>query len=280
MSAQDLKPSVYDRASSWLIASLILVGVLNAALLAMWYSATFEAKHSQVPPIDIPKIRAVNFDFSSGPRMMAQPELGELTDIKADPTLNRDSLKFIEEVVRGISPSIPDMGSIEIGDGTDPKTNPNRQPGPPDGGSGLLPPWERWELRFDSARQQRYAAQLDHFGIELGVVGGSPLVDYLRDLSQPDVAMRKGKSSDEKRIYMTWKAGNLAMFDLALVDAAGIPTEQRIILHLLPASLVQQLEDLEASHATQPEEAWLKTVFGLRPRGDGYEWFVVSQTYR
>jgi len=51
-----------------------------------------------------------------------------------------------------------------------------------------VPPWERWELRFESVNLTVYAQQIDHFKIELGAVGGEPFntVNYARNLSKSE----------------------------------------------------------------------------------------------
>jgi hypothetical protein len=78
---------------------------------------------------------------------------------------------------------------------------------------------------------------------------------------------------------MSWTNGNLARFDRQLLTAAGIPIADRILVHFLPDELTQTLKRLEAD-TDRPAEEWQSTMFALRQTRDGYEWYVVSRTFR
>jgi hypothetical protein len=41
-------------------------------------------------------------------------------------------------------------------------------------GDDIVPPWQRWEVRFVTSGLQLYARQLDSLKVELGAVGGGP----------------------------------------------------------------------------------------------------------
>ncbi|MFO0882995.1 MAG: hypothetical protein U0894_02215 [Pirellulales bacterium] len=59
-------------------------------------------------------------------------------------------------------------------------------PGGP-GTSDGIPAWERWEARFTATNLNAYAAQLDFFGVELGVAGVGESCGAVRD---PDVVLK------------------------------------------------------------------------------------------
>jgi len=148
-------------------------------------------------------------------------------------------------------------------------------PGPrKDGIPGVIPAWERWEIRFFTTGIQTYARQLDFFKIELGAVGGgSPEIDYAHNLAKSKPDRRSGKAEDEKRLYMTSPPGNAtAEFDHQLIARAGITTQRRMVLQFYPEEIENLLARLETQAAlkaghTDPKE-FLKTVFGVRSTRD------------
>ncbi|MEZ6137305.1 MAG: hypothetical protein R3C53_20650 [Pirellulaceae bacterium] len=147
-----------------------------------------------------------------------------------------------------------------------------------------LPAHERWEITFEAKDKLDYARQLDHFGIELGCIGGGiPTIDYVAKLSGP-LQSRSGPSSAESRLYFAWKSPNvLSGYDRELLQAAAIPTAKRLSLRFIPRKLEDELLRLELSCAAAAgrELAEVKrTVFRSQATARAYEFAVVQQTYR
>src|SRR5690606_17773147 len=108
--------------------------------------------------------------------------------------------------------------------------------------------------------------QLDHFKIELAALGGGKTtVDYASKLSSPNPVRRSGKSEDEKRLYMTWRTGELIEADRQLLARAGVDTVGRVILQFYPPEAEAILADLEQKQAGDRDLREIKrTVFGVR----------------
>ncbi len=71
-----------------------------------------------------------------------------------------------------------DIGGRKAGRGD------SRRAGPPGEGADVIPPYERWELKFSARDLNGYAKILDHFKIELAAVGGGePQVEYVAGFS-------------------------------------------------------------------------------------------------
>jgi hypothetical protein len=157
----------------------------------------------------------------------------------------------------------------------------SRPPGPEGEGDDVVPPWERWEIRYSTASIEEYARQLDFFHIELGAAGGSKLIDYAYNLSNNPPARRQGSGKDEKRVYLTWRSGTLRQFDEQLLARAGIPTSGRIVMQFIPEEVYNELHRLEFENARgRPPTEWLRTIFGVRSVGRGFELYVIDQTFR
>ena len=181
----------------------------------------------------------------------------------------------------------PVGGGTGIGWGKGKGIGDSRGPGPlGEGRNDIVPPWERWEIRFTTSGLEAYARQIDFFKIELAAAGGAPEVDYAFNVAKPRPDRRSGKPDDEKRIYMTWEksGGPLAAFDRQLLERTGIRTQRRMVLQFYPKETERLLGTLEATQAAaagrrDPREFY-KTIFGVRAAQRGYEFFVIDQRFR
>ncbi|MCU0983058.1 MAG: hypothetical protein MUF25_28185, partial [Pirellulaceae bacterium] len=58
-------------------------------------------------------------------------------------------------------------------------------------------------------------------------------------------------------------------------------TQRRMVLQFYPKETEMKLLRLEAENAKgRDARAFLKTIFGVRPAGSGYEFFVIDQFFR
>ncbi len=143
-------------------------------------------------------------------------------------------------------------------------------------------PWaslrRNWELHFTKGlSRDKYARQLDFFGIELAVVLPGNKLTCVRNLSKAKPEIHTGAASAERRCYLTWSEGDLGRADADLLARAGISTEERVVLKLLPPAVEAKLAELETNHAGREIDNVRKTRFGIRAAGDGYEFFVLEQ---
>jgi hypothetical protein len=135
-----------------------------------------------------------------------------------------------------------------------------------------------WELHFlRGSTLENYARQLDHFGIELGVLLPGNKLAYAAGFSQPKPQSRSGRADAEKRCYLTWRESESQQADRELLARAGMPSEGLVILKFLPPALETQLAGLEKQHAAGRSGAIVKTSFAVRAEGDGYALHVIEQ---
>jgi hypothetical protein len=135
-----------------------------------------------------------------------------------------------------------------------------------------------WELRFaKGSTKEKYARQLDFFGIELAVVMPDNKLFYVRDFSKPKPQTSSGAADAEKRWYLTWREGDLIRADVDLLAAAGANTSGRVVLKILPPKVEDKLAELEKASAGDEIGDVAKTRFGIREAGDGYEFYVIEQ---
>ena len=142
-----------------------------------------------------------------------------------------------------------------------------------------IPPHIRWQIHFDAGGTlDSYAKQLDFFQIELGVLDSKQVI-YASKFSTPKPTTRTGPGGkSEKRLYFSWRQGKLREADHDLMRRAGIPTEGKTVLQFYSDDLEQLLLRLERDYRGVDASKIRRTVYGIRPQGKGYEFFVIDQT--
>ncbi len=145
------------------------------------------------------------------------------------------------------------------------------------------PTHQRWQIVFQAADLKDYARQLDHFGIELGCVGGGIAeVEYASNLSTQPVR-RSGAGDIEKRLHFSWRGNEqvFAAYDRQLLQTAGISTSHRLTLRFIPNELTKQLGQLELEYAKRhgrgDVSAITQTVFRSLRTESGYAFEVAGQ---
>lgn len=137
--------------------------------------------------------------------------------------------------------------------------------------------YERWEMRLlPDTTLETYARGLDFFHIELGIIGGSNEIVYVSKFSQPKPEQRSGPPRKDRRLYMTWQGS--AMADQIMADRAGISLTDKVIAQFYPPELEEQLSELEKAYAVEHgHKTVVKTIFAMKPQGEGFVFVVVDQ---
>lgn len=276
--------SRYDRVSSLLISLLILIGLLVFILFIAWLTSKIFVTQAAVP------VELSDYSGDDGPVGGGQtpepPNPEEIREMEVEEPVITETLTTITSVVQKQIPMLDDpmIAHKKIsGEGFGHGEGRGRGDGKGDGSGGSS---RGWEVRFDKgATLDVYARQLDWFKIELGVLLSDGKLAYAKNFSKPrpDVRYVSNPSEKEKRTYLVWRKGGLQQADHELLAKAGINAGKRIILKFLPPKLEQRLVILEraraASKGRDPKEI-RRTRFGVRSAGNGYAFFVLSQSYK
>jgi hypothetical protein len=271
--------SAYDRASSMLIALLVLVGAFVLGLVIIYLSLRVVDRSVTVPvtlaEASRPGNAAMGFardieppGIEEAPELF-EPQLPSTLSVIANAAASREALLADD--------ALP--GSLEASRGEG--QGDSRQAGP--GGEGAVERvarWERWQIRYLSPESvDIYAKQLDFFGIEVAALGADNQVHYAYNLSGPNPGVRVGSPAQENRIRFAWRSGALEAADRQLLQQAGIRTEIRAILQFIPAELEARLLALEKSYKNRDVNDIRRTVFRVERVGDGFEFRVDEQEY-
>jgi len=277
-----LRTGRYDSVASLLIALLILVGVCVFSLFVIWLTGRFIFVQRTVP-VELVEYAGRGDHAAGFARDMEPPGPEELEEEMYEPQLEA-TLEAVTEVVTTQTAALDAIATAAEATAKGGGLGDSRGPGPEgEGRSDIIPPWERWEIRYTTSGLDPYSQQLDFFKIELAAAGGGPLVDYAFHLAKAKPDRRTGKPEDEKRMYMTWQraGGPLAVFDRQLLAKAGVSTQRRLVLQFYPKETEMLLLRLEAEHARgRDAREFLKTIFGVSAARGGYEFFVVDQFFR
>ncbi|HHK41113.1 MAG TPA: hypothetical protein ENJ50_01740 [Planctomycetaceae bacterium] len=288
-----LKVRTYDKVTSWLISLLILLGAADGLMFLLWISPllTWEATVADTM-IEIEYLG--RGDHAEGYARDKEPPGAEELEEFMEPEVEM-LLEAVTDVVSSTAAAYDSLSNNATAKAVGTGQGDNRPPGPLGDGVPVIPPWERWELKYVTTTVDAYAEQLDQFKIELGAIGGGyPQVDYAGNFTK-GIKKYKGKGSAEKRIYFTSAEGNLERYERQLLARAGIPTSGRIVVQFIPKELEQRLLNLELRYATKKDDVSkmtkeeyipvflkiAKTIFSVRrARGGKYEFYVTGQRYR
>jgi hypothetical protein len=292
-----LRVSPYDRVSSWLVSSLVVVGVAVAALVFIYFTRQLLSGDFSVPVTPV-SAGGGGTGGSGGPvgtgQELEPPGVDEAPDL-TEPQF-QDTLGAVATAVATKSALIADE---EIDADMEPVAGKgagdSRRPGGGGGegggygggiGSGFGrgrggPSEPQREIRFEPRNLNEYAQWLDYFKIEIAVLGRDNKVHYAYNLSREKPDVRVGDPSQEQRLYMNSAVSQFAALDRQLAVKAGVADEGEIILQFYPNETAAILYGLEQKSAggRKPEQI-RRTVFRVTHSGDRFEFSVAEQSYR
>ncbi|MFO0944765.1 MAG: hypothetical protein U1D30_02280 [Planctomycetota bacterium] len=146
-------------------------------------------------------------------------------------------------------------------------------------GSSTLPRALRWSINYTNTQTlASYARLLDYFKIELGVARGAERIVYVSNFSRGSPIIQRGGATEE-RLYFLWKDAGRRKADMDLLAKAKVPTDNATIVQFFPAGLEDQLAKLERDFKGKEPKEIRQTRFGVRRKGDGFEFYVIDQSY-
>jgi hypothetical protein len=278
---RELKVSSYDNATSMLVALLILVGFFVTIMFIIWLTTRVWFV-DQPRPVLIEEDPGGRGDIAEGVADELEEPGAEEVDELVDPQL-KETMEAVTDVASTISATLEAMqgNSNLTGHGSGPGSS--RASGPGGDGTGNTSRADRWKIRYPPLSEAAYTAMLDSFGIEIGCVGGGrKQIDIISNLAGGNPQARQ-VAEDDRLYFRQLEGSENRSVDAGLLQAAGIPTAGRLIVHLYPA-------DVENDIAYEEKDAWeaagknlqdiTETVIGLKTAGANYEFFVISQSYR
>lgn len=280
-----MKTNKVEQVSSFLISLVVMVG-MAVGMLALLYLLQMNWQRPQEMILEVEQIAGRGDNAAGFERDFDPPGADEVEQLQ-EPALEQ-TLQMVTDAISAIAASMDTIASAASvsGDGTG--QGDSRPPGPEGEGVDGIHRAERWELKFSARDRKSYSSQLDAFGIELAAIGGGiKTIDYATNLSKSP-SPRSGTRDQEKRLVFTFTANNaLAQYDRLLLQAAGVPLKERIVVKFIPKATEDQLAMAEKVYYLEKRSKDFrvadiaKTIFECRPGKNGkFEWVVLDQRYR
>ncbi len=282
----NLRTSKFDTVSSWLMALALFIGIFVLMLFLIWLTRNLKFSAKPFPPIV--ENAAGRGENAEGFERDFEPPGAEEVEELTEPTLE-DTLEAVTDAVSSVAASLDTMNTNAPASTAGTGMGDSRPPGPEGEGEDIIPRFERWRLNFVAKDIGSYAKQLDHFGIELGAVGGGIQgVDIASNLSG-GIRQQRYSTDHEKtqRLYFSWvdPSVNFARWDQQLLQKAGVPLgNNRMRIQFIPQDLENKLANYELEYARQKGHSSVteiaRTVFESKVEGSGYDFVVIEQRYR
>ena len=247
-----------------------MMGFFAILLFLLWLTPRLVFKSKPPKTTVIQELKGRSDHAKGSARDLEEPGVEELPDVQ-EPQL-ADTLQAMTDAISTQKASFEAFEGNADAVGKGKGQGDSRQSGP--GGEGnldVVPPWERWEIRFTAASADDYAKQLDDFSVELGAIPRNrPNIDYVRNVSKSPILYFIHPPNDP-----------LLQFSIELLGKVNVSTEGKFVAQFYSDEAFNQLLALEKSNLGGRSLADVrKTVFGVRTAGGSNEFFLIRQDFR
>lgn len=274
----ELTVNSYDRASSLLIALLVMVGVTVVALAIIFFARRVidipvPVPFKPVTPAEKPSELAMGLALD--PEPPGVEEAPELNEPQLMDTLNA--------LTNAVSEKVAVMSDVTIDANDAPGAGDSRGDRRAVGDGPAGGPQPEWKIEYQFAGIDDYARWYDFYKIELvSMKDGREEFIYASNLSAAKPTVRRGHYTKEKRQMVYCSAGDLYAFDQQLARKAGILGGAETLLQALPDELRGILGGYEVAEAKKkgktPEQVE-QTVFVFETNGTKFSVSVRDQLY-
>jgi hypothetical protein len=278
-----LRVSRYDQVAGMLLATLLVMGTVTVLMTIILFANRLFRPQVAPPVTVLEDVGGGGSGTALGSeQQFEEPSAAEVPQSGIQLPVDQE-LQSVAGVVAAKAPDFDAIyGSPTLGAGEGTGTGDGRGKGP--GGPGTsdgIPAYERWEIRMSAANLDEYAKQLDFFKVELAVAGGgSPVVEYISNLSSAKPAVRVGDPKDEHRLRFLHRSGELKAGDRQLAAKAGVKTDGRVVFQFYSEAMYKSLLALEATRKGDRRiKDVRRTVFGVKANQGRYEFYVIDQQY-
>lgn len=238
--------SRYDRAWSWLLSLLLLIGTAAFILFMIWLSNQIHETEiaREIDMTEVGDGEGGGDGRPSGGTQLESPSdttevpVSEMTPPEVQDTIAAVTETVVEQAVQLDDPALQTpkaKGDYGSGGGSGGGHGPGKGMGHGPGKPGRP---QRWEIRWDKGQTlESYARQLDFFKIELGyVVKGRNDVVYLSNFQSKKPTVKTAVRGAEKRYHFNWQGGDLKEADLEFFRRAGVKIgeDDSVIMMFIP----------------------------------------------
>ena len=262
--------SARDRYSSFLIAGIVIAGLLSGILILVFVLNIDPIRNpwqqiQVLKPLEMYQMTlAVNEEDFEEPDF-SQASYGSDVEGYTDAVSNAISKTpalagLVSE--SGVGPDTSGFDPRSKRDRPSPNTRPNDRQ-------------SRWALSFSLESRKEYLEQIDSLGIELGLLDKkSTRIDYAKNVAEKTV-IRDDVRKNEKRFYFSTQAPRVAKWNRSVFEKSGLKTDDKLCLRFFPAEVIKRMAELESEYCKKekldPDKDLRQTLFGLKKTTEGWE---------
>lgn len=220
------KTSAYDRLSAWLTALILLVGFLVATLFLIWLTSVIKFDTNVATPFKASDVgddgndKPEGFEddeLDPGVEDFAEVETPQLAEALEAVSSAVSTIRANSEMVSGDAAVMGKGGGYGSRDG-----------GPSGSGDGV-PEYKRWKIVYEVDNKDTYKLQLDHFGIQIGVV--ESVGERVYRIGNVSRGAQVVQSTREKEGGLRFSHSKMRMkrWDEEISRKAGVPTEGNLM---------------------------------------------------
>lgn len=277
-----MRLSAYERTSAWIWSLTMIFGVVSFFSVIMWlqlkdYKAV--SAREEILAVAVLPMDELGTGEPGDPRPLGIGDDAEDPGIEEFYEVDTPQLADAVEAVTDAPSRL--RGMLAEVDGNADQMGKGRGLGSIDGGGGGggRGAADRWSIEYESESFAKYLEQITSFGIEVGFVSKiTPQVEIVYNLtSVPQV--RLTTKDEERRVYFVHANSKLRGWDLRVAQNAGVKPGGKIMVQFYPTATRQRLAELEAAEASRRQiqtSQIERTVFKVRERGGGFEFYVAD----
>ncbi|MDB4778204.1 hypothetical protein OAG68_01980 [bacterium] len=253
-----LKTTNYDRVNSFLHSALVVCALVVCGLFAMWMVGDYQPAPPDGGGMTVP---------------YPLPPDQQIEDFAEDFVEDDIERRSFEDLLKNVSATTSELSEVIAGgmDGLD-GVNTTRRRGKP------IPPLEgsvqNWEIYYEVDSIEKYAKQLDFFGIELGAVSlADNRIIRVGQLSGDRTRLDSSRSQEQETAYFAHKQRKLKVWDRALLRGQKLNFDFEVV-HLFPEQITAQMGKAELNYLSSQTRKLSEvklTRFELVPDGDGWK---------
>ncbi|MEL7496169.1 MAG: hypothetical protein AAFN77_01065 [Planctomycetota bacterium] len=276
-----LEPSQFDHVFAWMLAANLLCSFLLITFATIWY-CTFDA------PLNRKVIVGITVSpIDSDDEPVEDDWVGDLDF----PGFTEVSFETLESSLPRIDEAIAELSRRAAQDGQTGDANGGILGGGP--GKRLPksvdPPnaTDRWMIHYHLDDLGGYAQQLEHFGIQIGVVlEEEQTIWRVSNLTGGKPTLKKSTRQREnqlKSVYFLHPSGRVKRWSQAIAESAGVSMENAFTVEFYPLQTVSELAQLESAEVLRQGRSVdevAKTEFKLKQVDGGFRFVVHNVEYR
>lgn len=273
----DTKVSSYDTFSSFLIASLVIVGFFATILSLIWLTTTF--KYDM--PREIILVEPLGDDGDDKPEGFEDdaldPGVDDFPEVET-PQLAQ-ALEAVTDAVSSVKASLAERSGDAAVNGAGGGYG-SREGGSSGNGSGIIPEYKRWKINYQAEDIETYKRQLSQWEIDIGVLNrNSDDVFRVQNPAGNTNVVTSSRTQESDSLYFAHIKPRMKRWDEVIASGAGVNIEEVNMIQFYSDKARMRIRQQEAEmlDADGREAKDIRATIIRLASSDGSFDFIVDQ---